>query len=289
MYSKLEVINPRTLEQALEILADGKIKLLAGGTDIMPALKKGVEIADCFLNLFSIKHKLSYINKDGDFIRIGALTTFSEIHNSIIIRQYLPLLRDVSRQIGATQIQNRATIGGNIANASPAGDSMPVLLVYNAELILTSQTRERKVPLRKFYLGYKDMDIRHDEIIKEIRISVIDYSDWKSIFRKVGSRQAQTISKISLAGLMKIEDSRILECRIAMGSVAPIPLRLPKLEKYLIGKNINSLPPEANPLDNYNEIREIINKSISPIDDVRSTREYRLNVAFNLIRQFLLT
>lgn len=278
MYSRLEVINPKTLNEVVQILSDRKIKLLAGATDVMPALKKGIEPASAFLNLSNLKNELSYIIKKNNMLTIGALTTFSEIYNSSIIKKYFPLLSSVSKQIGAAQIQNRATIGGNIANASPAGDSMPVLLVYNAKLILISKKCERKISLNKFYRAYKDLELRHDEIIREIQIPIVNYSDWKSFFRKVGSRQAQTISKISFAGLARILHNRILECRIAMGSIAPIPLRLNALEEYLINKDAHSIQS--------NEIRKIIDYSISPIDDVRSTRKYRLDVAFNLINEF---
>jgi CO/xanthine dehydrogenase FAD-binding subunit len=175
------------------------------------------------------------------------------------------MLVEASRQVGGPQIQNRGTIGGNVANASPAGDSLPVLAAVDAVVVLRSADSERRIPITKFYTGYRATLMRPDELIVAIEIPAVEGRQW---FRKVGTRAAQAISKVVVAGV------RSRAPRLAFGSVAPTVVRVPKTERSLAdGATID-------------EAARILSREITPIDDLRSTAEYRTRVATNLLRRF---
>ena len=199
-------------------------------------------------------------------LRIGALATFTDIILSRKVKTWLPMLVESAKQIGGPQIQNRGTIGGNIANASPAGDSLPVLAAANATVLLRNSTTERRVPFNDFYTGYRTSVRKPDELILAIEIPKQDGRQW---FRKVGTRAAQAISKIVMAAVRDPKGPRI-----ALGSVAATTVRLPKTEAALAkGASIE-------------EAVKVLESEIKPIDDVRSTADYRLTVAGNLLRRF---
>jgi CO/xanthine dehydrogenase FAD-binding subunit len=188
------------------------------------------------------------------------------------------MLCQAASETGGLAIQNRGTLGGNIVNASPAADSPPALLVYDAELELVSAKGTRTVPYRTFHTGYKQMDIRAEELLRAIRLPRAS-KDWSHYYRKVGTRKAQAISKICFAGTALMDDDQIAEIRIALGSVAPIPIRCVQTERALRRQEINSATLVA--------AKSALTAEIAPIDDLRSTKSYRLQVSLNLLEAFV--
>jgi CO/xanthine dehydrogenase FAD-binding subunit len=260
-----DLLEPRSLADAVKMLRDeGPLVPMAGCTDLYVALNFGTLQPTRFLNLWNLD-TLRGVEARGTTLRIGALTTFTEIIGSGVIRRRLPMLAAAAREIGGVQIQNRGTIGGNVANASPAGDSLPVLLAADASVVLRSMAGTRRVPMTTFYTGYRQTVARPDELIVGFEIPAVKGRQW---FRKVGTRAAQAIAKIVVAGVWGRQP------RLAMGSVAPTPLRLSQTEQAL-GRGAS-----------LEEAQEILQREIAPIDDLRSTAEYRRQVAANLLRQF---
>lgn len=237
---------------------------LAGCTDLYVFLQFGTLPDHRFLNIWQLD-ELRRIRRRGSRVSIGALATYTALRRSLLIRRELPILAEAAREIGGAQIQNRGTIGGNIANGSPAGDTLPVLAVAEAVVVLRSLAEERRIPFNEFYTGYRQNVMRSDELIVAIEVDPIEGEQW---FRKVGTRAAQAISKIVMAGV------RSARPRIALGSVAPTVVRLPRTEAVLAGGS--SIADAARTLE----------AEIQPIDDVRSTAEYRRRVASNLLRRF---
>jgi CO/xanthine dehydrogenase FAD-binding subunit len=260
-----DLLEPRSLADAVKMLRDeGPLVPMAGCTDLYVALNFGTLQPTRFLNLWNLD-TLRGVEARGTTLRIGALTTFTEIIGSGVIRRRLPMLAAAAREIGGVQIQNRGTIGGNVANASPAGDALPVLLAADASVVLRSMAGTRRVPMTRFYTGYRQTAARPDELIVGFEIPAVKGRQW---FRKVGTRAAQAIAKIVVAGVWDRQP------RLAMGSVAPTPLRLSETEQAL-GRGAS-----------LEEAQEILQREIAPIDDLRSTAEYRRQVAANLLRQF---
>ena len=225
-----------------------------------------------FLNLWHLD-ALRGIEARGQTLRIGALTTYTDLITSGVIRRRLPMLAAAAREVGGVQIQNRGTLGGNVANASPAGDTLPVLLAAETVVVLRSAAGTRRVPMTSFYTGYRQTAARPDEFIVHFEIPPVRGRQW---FRKVGTRAAQAIAKIVVAGVWDKARARARP-RLAMGSVAPIPLRLPQTEQAL-GSGVSLAEAQA-----------ILQREIAPIDDLRSTEAYRRQVAANLLEQFCLT
>jgi len=265
--SSLSLVRPRTIHEALRALRDdNELVPLAGCTDLYVALNFGTLAGSKFLDLWPLE-RLRKIEVVGDgVLRIGALARFTDIILSRRVKTLVPMLVDASKQIGGPQIQNRGTIGGNIANASPAGDSLPVLAATDAVVVLASQDAgQRRVKFTEFYTGYRKTARKADELILAVEIPRVSGTQW---FRKVGTRQAQAISKVVMAGV------RSDTPRMAFGSVAATTVRVPKTEAALAsGKSID-------------EAVKVFEKEIKPIDDVRSTAEYRMTVASNLVRRF---
>jgi len=265
-----DLLEPRSLGDALKMLRDeGPLVPLAGCTDLYVALNFGTLRPTRFLNLWNLD-TLRGIETRGPALRIGALTTYTDIMTSAAIRRRLPMLAAAAREIGGVQIQNRGTIGGNVANASPAGDTLPVLLAADAMVVLRSAAGTRRVPMTSFYTGYRQSVARPDELIVSFEIPAVRGRQW---FRKVGTRAAQAIAKIVVAGVWDKTRAGVVT-RLAMGSVAPTPLRLSQTEAALgAGASLA-------------EAQEILQREIAPIDDLRSTAEYRRTVAANLLGQF---
>lgn len=262
--SSLELLRPASLEQALRMLHEqGPLTPLAGGTDIYVNLQFGTARETRYIDLSRL-NALRGIDRSGDILRIGALATYTEISHSPDVARVSPILQSAAREIGGIQIQNRATLGGNIANGSPAGDTLPVLAVADAILVLASVTGESRVPFNSFYTGYRKSVLRPDELIIAVEISAVE---GRQYFRKVGTRAAQAISKLVFAGI-KSEPPRI-----ALGSVAPTVIRLPRTEAALASGDL----PAA---------QRALGEEISPIDDLRSTAAYRKQVATNLLARF---
>lgn len=272
-----EMRTPKALAEVLRILSDetGVWRPFAGGTDLMVLMESGKLNHLKFLNIFHLD-ELRGITDGVTEIDIGALTTFSQIRNSPVVAQHFPLLAQAASQVGAIAIQNRATIGGNIMNASPAGDSLPVLLAVDADVELVSAAGARWVRYAEFHTGYKKMAVQPNELLARVRLPRA--APWtRQYFRKVGARAAQAISKVCMAGLIRMDGKRVSDCRIALGSVAPTPLRCVKTESTLKGK---VLTPAL-----VREAQTILDSEIAPIDDIRSTAAYRRKVAQNLLRE----
>jgi CO/xanthine dehydrogenase FAD-binding subunit len=258
-----ELLRPRSLADALTMLRDeGTLVPLAGGTDLFVALNAGHGRAARYLDLWDLD-ELRGIRRDGRWLTLGALTTFTDCIRSKKIARRLPILAEAAREIGGVQIQNRGTLAGNIGNGSPAGDSLPVLAAAGAIVVLASRSDgEREVPLDEFYTGYRATVRRPDELIVRLRIKV---PRGRQLFRKVGTRAAQAISKVVMASIGN---------RIAFGSVAPTVVRARKVEAYLDGGGAD-----------LEEAQRLLGEEIAPIDDLRSTADYRRRVAANLLAE----
>jgi CO/xanthine dehydrogenase FAD-binding subunit len=263
--SPLALRQPRSLRDALRMLRDdGPLTPLAGCTDVYVGLNFGTLRDQRFLNILGLDD-LRGIELRGEVLRIGALTTYTELIRSTRVRRLLPMLVAASREVGAVQIQNRGTLGGNIANGSPAGDTLPVLAAAEALVELRSLDWTRKVPFADFYTGYRASVRRPDELITAVEFPRVEGVQW---FRKVGTRAAQSISKVVMAGV------RTARPRIAFGSVAPTVVRVHRTEEALAsGATLV-------------EAQRILQEEISPIDDIRSTASYRRLVAARLLAQF---
>ena len=263
--SSLSLLRPRSLRDALRLLRDeGPLTPLAGCTDVYVNLNFGTLPAKRFLDLWPLD-ELRRIRVENGALSIGALATYTEIIRSPLVRRRLPILAAAASEIGGVQIQNRGTLGGNVVNASPAGDTLPVLAVAEATLVLASAAGERRVPFAGFYTGYRKTVLRADELVAAVEISRLPGRQW---FRKVGTRAAQAISKVVMAAVRS--DSP----RVALGSVAPTVVRLPKTEAALAsGASIE-------------EARRVLEAEIHPIDDLRSTAAYRRLVSARMLEQF---
>jgi CO/xanthine dehydrogenase FAD-binding subunit len=273
-----EVKTPRDLVSALQIMAQepGACKPLAGGTDLMVLLEAGKLPHRKFVSIWKLA-ELRGIVVTPEEVTLGALTTYSEVRQHPIVSKEFPLLARAASETGSVATQNRGTLGGNIANASPAADSPPALLVYDAELELISTTGSRRVPYYGFWSGYRQIDLRQDEIIRAIRLRR-PAMPGKQYYRKVGTRKAQAISKVCFAGAAQLQEGRILDIRIAMGSVAPVVLRAVKTEEALRGERVTPATVQR--------AQEILGAEITPIDDMRSSEWYRRRIAQNLLAEF---
>jgi CO/xanthine dehydrogenase FAD-binding subunit len=264
----LTCLRPRTLVDALAMLRDeGPLTPLAGCTDLYVGLQFGTLRGQRFIDLWPLT-ELRGIAGDRSLLRIGSLTTFSDLAQSPLVRRRLPMLVAAAREVGGRQIQNRGTIGGNVANASPAGDSLPVLAACDAVVVLQSASGERRVPITQFYTGYRASVRRADELIAAIEIAKVEGAQY---WRKVGTRRAQAISKVMCAAV------RGPVVRVALGSVAPTVIRLPQTEAVLTSGGT------------LEAAQDVLRAEIAPIDDIRSTAAYRRAVAANLLADFWTT
>ena len=281
------VSSPRTLPEAYATLAaappDAPTRPVAGGTDLLVALtgELGPPPASV-IDLWGLDG-LRGIVIDGGSLSLGALTTYTEIRRSALCREHVPALVEAAATIGAAQIQNRGTLGGNIANASPAGDTLPVLLAVDATLVLGSVRGEREVPASEFWTAYRRTALAHDELIVRIRIPLA--ADHEQRFRKVGTRRAQSISKVVLAAAWRPGTPDLAgptawrDVRVALGSVAATPIRAALTEAALEGA---APTPET-----ADRAAEVLAGELRPIDDVRSTAGYRRVVAARLLHRIV--
>jgi len=268
-----------SLTEALTLLSDepGVWKPFAGGTDLMVLFEAGKLLHKKFVNIWNLP-ELRGIEVTPEFVTLGALTTYTDVQANEVLQQEFPMLCQAGSETGTLAIENRGTLGGNIANASPAGDSPPALLVYDAELELVSTQGSRFVPYNGFHTGYKQMRMREDELIKSIHLPRVS-KPLLHYYRKVGTRKAQAISKICFAAVTQVDASEIKEIRIALGSVAPTVIRCSRTEDVLRNRKVNAETISAARLE--------LAREISPIDDIRSTARYRLRVAQNVLEDFL--
>jgi len=276
-----ELTTPSSLDDALALLKrePGVWKPFAGGTDLMVLLEAGKLPHRNYINIWNL-NELRGIDVTDTHIMLGALTTYTDVQSHPILQSEFPMLCQAASETGGLAIQNRGTLGGNIVNASPAADSPPALLAYDAEIELVSTEGSRWLPYDSFHTGYKQMLIGPTELLARIRIPR-NTRGATHYYRKVGTRKAQAISKVCLAALAKLEHDQIGDVRIALGSVAPIVIRCVQTENELRGRK-----PDA---ETVNSAGATLSREISPIDDIRSTAEYRLQVAGNLLTDFLLT
>lgn len=280
MISKIKAWSPRTLAEAYQLLAQeqGRIKVLAGGTDLMVALHAHTECPPAYLNVWPLA-ELRGITETNESVRIGALTTYTQLMRSTPVQQHVPILAEAAGVIGARQIQNRGTLGGNIVNASPAGDTLPVLAVLEASLELGSARGTRLVPFNAFYTGYRRTVLATDELLLAVILPKRRPHE-QQYFRKVGTRQAQAISKVVMALLLQqAQPGRVDFIRIAFGSVAPTVMRAPLTEALLQNQIISPARIEA--------AREQVRAEVQPISDVRSTAVYRRTIAGNILARAL--
>ncbi|HET9528171.1 MAG TPA: xanthine dehydrogenase family protein subunit M [Pyrinomonadaceae bacterium] len=276
-----QLTSPRSLEDVLSLLANepGVWKPFAGGTDLMVLLEAGKLTHRNYINIWQLA-ELRGIEVDDDHVTLGALTTYTDIQEHAVLRDEFPMLCQAASETGGLAIQNRGTLGGNIVNASPAADSPPALLAYDAEVELVSTQGSRWLPYQDFHTGYKQMRIRPDELLTRIRLprntaGAIHY------YRKVGTRKAQAISKVCFAATGRINNGRIDNVRLAVGSVAPIVVRCVQTENALRGQKPDN--------ETVKSAQATLLREISPIDDIRSTAKYRLQVASNLLADFVTT
>jgi CO/xanthine dehydrogenase FAD-binding subunit len=272
------------LDEALALLAGepGVWKPFAGGTDLMVLFESGKLAHKNYVNIWNLR-ELRGISVTDEHVTLGALTTYTEVRASELLQREFPMLCQAASETGGLAIQNRGTLGGNISNASPAGDSPPALLVYEAQLELVSAGGTRWLPYEGFHTGYKQTLMRPDELIKSIRMprTPAAAGPWRQYYRKVGTRKAQAISKICFAGLALLDGEKIRDVRLALGSVAPTVVRCSRTEEVLKGRKVDA--------SCVSDARASLGQEISPIDDIRSTSKYRLQVAMNVLEDFLLT
>jgi CO/xanthine dehydrogenase FAD-binding subunit len=277
--AEYELVAPGSLAAVLSLLAKvpGTWLPIAGGTDVMVEYSAGKLPARKLVSIWNLP-ELRRIENLADEIQIGAGCTYTDLRESEAINREFALLSTAAGWTGGIANQNRGTLGGNIVNGSPAADSLPALLVYDAELLLVSKKGERRVPYSSFHTAYRKTQLAPDELIRTICVKK-HYSEYYAHTRKVGARNAQAISKICLAALGRIKKGVVQDIRLAMGSVAPVPLRLRETESVLQGKRID---PTLLRLARATAAAEV-----QPIDDIRSTARYRAAVAGNLVAEFL--
>jgi CO/xanthine dehydrogenase FAD-binding subunit len=274
-----QLTTTSSLAEALALLANepGVWKPFAGGTDLMVLLEAGKLPHRNYINIWKLD-ELRNVEIEPQHITVGALTTYTDVQANEILRAEFPMLCQAASETGGLAIQNRGTLGGNIVNASPAADSPPALLAYDAELELSSAESSRWLPYKGFHTGYKQMQIREDELLTRIRLPRTT-QPLKHYYRKVGTRKAQAISKVCFAAVARSNGKRIDEVRIALGSIAPVPLRCVRTEDVLRGQEIGQAMIASG--------KETLAREIAPIDDIRSTKNYRLRISQNLLVDFL--
>lgn len=273
------LLRPRTTAEALRLLADEPDAIpLAGGTDLMVAWNAGGLGGRTFVDLTRLT-TWSRIRVAREAFVLGALTTHTALIRHPGVRRHLPLLTAACATVGGPQIQNRGTLGGNLANASPAGDTFPPLLVYDAVVRVVGRAGGREIPLAGLFTGVKRTALGPGELIEAVVVPR-PRRPARQVFRKVGTRAAQAISKTVAAGLLWLRrDGTIDELRFALGSMAPTARRLATVEAFVRGKR----PTDAV----IREARALVAEDVTPIDDVRSTAAYRLEVSRNLLAAFL--
>jgi CO/xanthine dehydrogenase FAD-binding subunit len=272
------VQSPATLDEAYQLLAgDNGWQPIAGGTDVMVQITGEIGPPPArILDIWGLD-ELRGIELSGDSLVLGALTTYTQIRQSDLCREHLPALVQAAATIGAAQIQNRGTIGGNIVNASPAGDTLPVLLATDASFILGSARGERTVPAASFWPSYRKPDRAADELL--LRVVIPLRAGRQVRFRKVGTRRAQAISKVVMALSWREDGGVWRDVRLALGSVAATPVRAAQTEAVLEGA-----APRQQTTDHA---VATLAAEIHPIDDVRSTADYRLSVSTRVLHRLL--
>ncbi len=272
-------VKVNTIGELLALDMEKGAQILCGGTDLVVKMRAGVADPRVLVDI-SETEGLRGIERRSDCVEIGSATTIDGIISSDMIRQTLPLLAMVLDKLGSPQIRSRASLGGNLVNASPAADSAIPLLLYDAQVILISSEGERRVPVEDLFISPGKTAIARGEYVRAVSIP-IPKPGFSPFFHKIGRRKALIIAIASLGSLFRMRDGVIEEVRLAAGSVAPRPLRLRELEGYLTGKRIDGQLIE--------QARRSAMQAVSPIDDVRASADYRREVIGELVVRALRT
>ena len=272
-----ELVSPGSLDGVLALMAEGAWTPMAGGTELMVQFGAGRLRARRLVNIFGLA-ELGGISANEWTIRIGAGVTYTELRRDALIQAELPLLAQAASWTGAVANQNRGTLGGNLVNGSPAADSPPALLAYEAGVVLVSRRGgERRVQYAQFHTGYKRTVLAEDELVLAVEVPRREWTH--GYLRKVGPRNAQAISKVALGGVARCVEGRVEAARLGLASVAAAPFRCVATEAALAGKRLGA--------ELVGEARAALEGEIAPLDDIRSTARYRRQVAGNLLEEFL--
>lgn len=273
------LLAPASLGEVLALLArePGQWTPIAGGTELMVAYAAGKLTLPRLVSLWGISD-LRSIRTTSEMLVVGACTTFTDLRQSMPVEEEFPLLSKAASWIGAIANQSRATVGGNLVNGSPAADSSPALLVYDAELELVSVRGKRSIPYADFHVGYKQNALAPDELLSAIRLPR-RFTRHRQYLRKVGTRRAMAIAKVALGATALLEDGELRDVRLAAASLAPFPARLYRTESVLTGRKVTE--------DLIRNARQALLSEAQPIDDIRSTADYRKQVGANLLEEFL--
>jgi CO/xanthine dehydrogenase FAD-binding subunit len=277
--SDYELVAPGKLTAVLELMArePGVWTPIAGGTELMVQFSAGRLAARKLISLWGLRELRSVESNDGEVL-IGAGCTYTDLRNDPLIGREFPLLARAASWTGSIANQNRGTLGGNIVNASPAADSLPALLVYEAELVLAAARGVRRVPYSSFHTGYKQTVLAPDELVRAIALRPM-FAKYRWYSRKVGTRNAQAIAKLCLAGVGKVSGGRMEDVRLAIGSMGATPLRLRQTEEVLMGGGHDAAL--------LLRARKALEAEVAPMDDIRSSAAYRLHVAGNLMEELV--
>jgi len=278
--SEYEMVVPKDLDSVLETLdqSPGLWTPIAGGTELMVQFGAGLLNKRRFLSIWNLA-ELRRIEVSPEWLSIGAGSTFSDLRKHKTVLQEFALLTQTASWSGSIANQNRGTLGGNIVNGSPAADTPPALLAYGAEIEVISLSGSRRLDYSSFHLGYKQVDLAPNELVLALHLPRGNQGCFHYV-RKVGARSAQAISKVALAGVGRLKDGVVEHIRIGAASLAPIPLRCFKTERYLAGRTLSE--------QTIREAKACFIEESSPIDDIRSTAEYRAQVGANLLEEFLI-
>ncbi|HEU5090450.1 MAG TPA: FAD binding domain-containing protein [Roseiflexaceae bacterium] len=275
--------QPQTLDEALELLAHlgGEARIVAGGTDVLVELSRGVRPTSTLIDISQIA-ALKYIRHDADWIRLGALATHNDVLASEACRRFALPLAQACLEVGAPPIRTRATVAGNLVTASPANDTIAPLLALEAELVLARAGGERTVPLASFYPAFRTTLLQPGELVREIRFRPLAEHQ-RGLFVKLGLRRAQAISVIDLALVLTVDTSAgsalVRDARIALGCVAPTVIRAAHLEAFLQGRALDETTCRM--------AGDVVARDAAPINDIRGTAAYRQTTLANLVRQAL--
>ena len=279
--SEIDVLTPRTLDEALRMLQGNEIglKIVAGASDVIVQLRDGVIKPNKLLNILPLR-ELRFIRLTSGQVHIGALSTYSDIVHNEITRKHGWVLVEAAKQIGAIQLQNTATIGGNLGNASPAGDSLPPLYALDAAVVTRSKSGRREIPIEKFFVGYRRTVLQQDELIEEVHFESLGPND-RGAYVKLGLREANAISIVDVAVVLRDRspENSYRRINVALGAVAPTIRSAHRLEQELVNK---PMTPEV-----IEKASHLAVQDTTPIDDIRGSAEYRKSALISLVFQAL--
>ncbi len=281
MISRIPVTSARSLPEAYALLEKPPpgLRVLAGGTDLMVQLQArvGLERIGHVLDIWGLR-ELRFVDRAEGLLRLGALATYGDLRDSPLVRERLPALAELSREVGARAIQSRGTLGGNVCNASPAGDTLPLLIAAGASFVVGGPRGERRIAADQFFVAYRRTALAPDELFLRAELPELAPHE-RLVYRKVGTRRAQSISRTLLALRGGALGGRLAGVRVAAGGVAPVPLRCRLAEAALEGRPVDALAVAA--------ARAALEGEIRPISDLRGSADYRREVTGNLLARLL--